>query len=317
MRSFRSFRAWKAVTAMTATGAVVWGFVTHVSAKDAVAAAIVVETAKSAHQALIKEALRDKREAETQARLDEATVRYELARFVQRHTAEIALRQARDEILVITLRQQLLQELGWYAGEVDGIRGPVTNQARAAFVAAAGILDEDDAILTALGHADAPRAPEIVEVVYVPTPSPAPPSPPENPPTPDVPHEEDHAPEPPPSSGAPGTIAVNLALAQVGKPYQWAGNGPHSFDCSGLTRFAWQAAGVTIPRHSGAQFSQLTKVTRSELRPGDLVFFYSPISHVGLYVGNGQIVEAPSTGNVVQVRDINQSWRTPVGYSRP
>ena len=81
--------------------------------------------------------------------------------------------------------------------------------------------------------------------------------------------------------------------------------GPSAFDCSGLTMMAWGAAGVSLPHSSSAQYSGGTKVSTSALQPGDLVFYYSPISHVGMYIGNGQIVHAanPSTG--VQVTGLN------------
>jgi peptidoglycan DL-endopeptidase CwlO len=100
----------------------------------------------------------------------------------------------------------------------------------------------------------------------------------------------------PASGGAPAV--VDFALAQVGKAYVWASAGPSSYDCSGLTMMAWAQAGVSLPHSSGAQMSAGTPVSESELLPGDLVFYYSPVSHVGIYIGNGQIVDAanPSTG---------------------
>jgi cell wall-associated NlpC family hydrolase len=96
-------------------------------------------------------------------------------------------------------------------------------------------------------------------------------------------------------------IAIDTAMAQRGKPYVWAGSGPASFDCSGLTAFAFKAAGVNLP-HSSRQQSQMGQaVSREQLQPGDLVFFYSPVSHVGIYIGNGQMVHAPTSGDVVKV----------------
>jgi cell wall-associated NlpC family hydrolase len=100
-------------------------------------------------------------------------------------------------------------------------------------------------------------------------------------------------------------IAVDTALAQRGKPYVWAADGPGSFDCSGLTMYAYGAAGVGLP-HSAAMQSQMGRpVSRSQLQPGDLVFFYSPVSHVGIYIGNGQMVHAPTTGDVVKISNID------------
>jgi cell wall-associated NlpC family hydrolase len=96
-------------------------------------------------------------------------------------------------------------------------------------------------------------------------------------------------------------VAVNTALAQVGKPYVWGASGPNSFDCSGLTMYAYSAAGVSLPHSSSAQSTMGTPVSRSQLRPGDLVFFYSPVSHVGMYIGNGQMVHASTAGEPVKV----------------
>jgi cell wall-associated NlpC family hydrolase len=92
--------------------------------------------------------------------------------------------------------------------------------------------------------------------------------------------------------------AVNYALAQVGDAYVYGAAGPDAFDCSGLTMMAWRQAGVSLPHSSSAQRSSGTPVSQSDLQPGDLVFYYQPVSHVGIYIGNGQIVHAanPSDG---------------------
>jgi peptidoglycan DL-endopeptidase CwlO len=92
--------------------------------------------------------------------------------------------------------------------------------------------------------------------------------------------------------------AVHFAMAQIGKPYVYGAAGPNSFDCSGLTMAAWGAAGVGLPHSSSAQYGSGTHISASQLQPGDLVFYYSPISHVGMYIGNGMIVNAenPSAG---------------------
>jgi len=100
-------------------------------------------------------------------------------------------------------------------------------------------------------------------------------------------------------------VAVDAAMAQRGKPYVWAASGPGSFDCSGLTAFAYKAAGIALP-HSSAQQSRMGQaVARADLQPGDLVFFYSPVSHVGIYIGNGQMVHAPTSGDVVKVASVD------------
>jgi peptidoglycan DL-endopeptidase CwlO len=105
-------------------------------------------------------------------------------------------------------------------------------------------------------------------------------------------------------SGSAGA-AVNYALGQVGDAYVYGAAGPDAFDCSGLTMMAWAQAGVSLPHSSSAQMSSGPSISQSELQPGDLVFYYSPVSHVGMYIGNGQIAHAanPSTG--VQVTGVD------------
>jgi cell wall-associated NlpC family hydrolase len=119
------------------------------------------------------------------------------------------------------------------------------------------------------------------------------------------------------AQAGPGERAVEVALAQLGKPYAWGGNGPNSFDCSGLTSFAWRAAGVELPRTSAAQYSGTTRISRSDLRPGDLVFYHSPVSHVAMYIGDGKVVEAPNSGNNVRIRNDGLTRSGVVGYGRP
>jgi peptidoglycan DL-endopeptidase CwlO len=105
-------------------------------------------------------------------------------------------------------------------------------------------------------------------------------------------------PLPAPPSNPRAAAAVKFALAQVGKSYSYGATGPNSYDCSGLTMRAWGTAGVSLPHSSGAQMGSGARVSESDLEPGDLVFYYSPVSHVGMYIGNGLIVNAenPSTG---------------------
>ena len=100
-----------------------------------------------------------------------------------------------------------------------------------------------------------------------------------------------------PASGR-AAVAIATALAQVGDSYVYAADGPRSFDCSGLVSYAWRTAGVSIPRSSASEYAAGRKVDRSDLQPGDLVYYYSPIHHVAMYIGNGQIVHAanPRTG---------------------
>jgi cell wall-associated NlpC family hydrolase len=103
------------------------------------------------------------------------------------------------------------------------------------------------------------------------------------------------------ASSQAAQIAVQTALAQVGKPYVWGASGPNAFDCSGLTMYSYAAAGVALPHSSSAQSGMGIPVSRDQLQPGDLVFFYSPVSHVGMYIGNGQMVHASTSGTPVQV----------------
>ncbi|MGW1930764.1 C40 family peptidase, partial [Streptomyces sp. NPDC001919] len=100
--------------------------------------------------------------------------------------------------------------------------------------------------------------------------------------------------------------AVSFARAQLGKPYVWGATGPSGYDCSGLTQAAWRAAGVTLPRTTYTQINAGRRVSRSQLAPGDLVFFYSGISHVGLYIGGGQMIHAPRPGAPVRIAPIDE-----------
>ena len=93
-------------------------------------------------------------------------------------------------------------------------------------------------------------------------------------------------------------------MGQVGDSYVYGAAGPDSFDCSGLTMMAWAQGGVSLPHSSGAQMSSGTPVSSSALQPGDLVFYYSPVSHVGIYVGNGQIVHAANPSTDVQMAPV-------------
>ena len=108
---------------------------------------------------------------------------------------------------------------------------------------------------------------------------------------------------------------ISFACAQIGKPYVWGAGGPDSYDCSGLTAAAWAQVGVNLPHNAAQQRDAVRYIDRSELRPGDLVFYYSGLSHVGLYAGDGWIVHASQAGVPVRMSPIDQS---PIhSYGRP
>lgn len=111
-------------------------------------------------------------------------------------------------------------------------------------------------------------------------------------------------------------MAVQAALGQQGVPYRYATSTPGvGFDCSGLTAYAWGQAGVGLPHQSRSQFASTPRVPTDQAQPGDLLFFYSPISHVSIYLGNGMQVHAPSTGKTVTVGAVN--WGKVTGVGRP
>jgi peptidoglycan DL-endopeptidase CwlO len=119
-------------------------------------------------------------------------------------------------------------------------------------------------------------------------------------------------PAPPAPAAAPATggssaaqTAVDTAMAQLGDPYVWAAAGPDAFDCSGLVQYAYAAAGIQLPHSSSMQSTMGSPVARSALLPGDLVFFYSPVSHVGIYIGNGQMVHASTSGEPVKTASVD------------
>ncbi|AKH84372.1 glycoside hydrolase [Streptomyces sp. CNQ-509] len=119
--------------------------------------------------------------------------------------------------------------------------------------------------------------------------------------------EEEQQEDPPPADPAPSKSAQVLAFAeaQLGKPYVWGATGPDSYDCSGLTQAAWREAGISLPRTTYDQVNAGTQVAKADLQPGDLVFFYDDVSHVGIYVGNGQMIHASKPGDDVKYESID------------
>ena len=117
----------------------------------------------------------------------------------------------------------------------------------------------------------------------------------------------------PPSPKA--ALVVAYAIQQLGKPYVFAAAGPDTFDCSGLTMMAWRQVGVSMAHFAATQFEQFPRVSVDALEPGDLVFFYPTIHHVGIYIGGGKMIHAPHTGDVVRVSSIYRA--NLVGAVRP
>ena len=111
-----------------------------------------------------------------------------------------------------------------------------------------------------------------------------------------------------------GAQALRFALTRVGDAYVWGAAGPAQFDCSGLVLWAYAQVGISLPHFTGAQWNSGVHVSRSQLQPGDLVFFFPDISHVGMYVGNGMMVDAPTFGQPVQVQPV--FWSAFVGAVR-
>jgi peptidoglycan DL-endopeptidase CwlO len=111
-----------------------------------------------------------------------------------------------------------------------------------------------------------------------------------------------------PAPTAAAEMAISVALSKLGDDYSWGATGPNEFDCSGLMQYSYKAAGIKLPRTAAEQQKVGKAVSRSELEPGDLVFFGSPAYHVGMYLGNGKMVQAPTTGDVVKVSSLQNNF---------
>ncbi|MFC8501535.1 C40 family peptidase [Pedococcus sp. NPDC057267] len=252
---------------------------------------------------------------EAQARADQATAE---AASIQREQQSLTVQLATLRKTSVALEQQRQQGLAAAAAA----RAAAAAAAEQARLAAQRAQQARDAAARAAAEAAAQRAAQeaarqkaaaqaaqqaadqlAAQQQARPTPSPAP-QPADPPPPP-----------PPPSSGGVGAV-IAYAQAQLGKPYGWGAAGPDAFDCSGLTSMAWAQAGVYLAHYTGAQWAETSRVAISDLQPGDLVFYGSdgPSSHhVGLYVGNGQMIEAPHTGAVVRYASIYRSDLLPYG----
>jgi peptidoglycan DL-endopeptidase CwlO len=162
--------------------------------------------------------------------------------------------------------------------------------------------------------ARAARAAREERAKATPSPKPSPTKTPTPTPTPTTEPEPEPEPPPPPSSTR-GEKALAYAKEQLGEPYVFGADGPDSWDCSGLTMRAWGSAGVSLPHSSHMQYEESPKVSQSDLRPGDLVFFYSDLHHVGLYAGSGRVLHAPRPGKNVEYIDID--YMPSAGATRP
>lgn len=128
----------------------------------------------------------------------------------------------------------------------------------------------------------------------------------------------------PPGDQAPvsaRSTAVDIAKAQVGKPYRSGAAGPDAFDCSGLTSYAWGRAGITLPRTSKAQYSGTARITKAQLQPGDLIFYSSSkstgnITHVAMYIGGNQLVQAQKPGVPANIQNVDWWSSNRVGFGR-
>jgi len=108
-------------------------------------------------------------------------------------------------------------------------------------------------------------------------------------------------------AGGGHSAAAQIALRYLGVPYVWGGSSPSGFDCSGFVAYVYGQVGVSLPHYSGAQYSYGLPVSRGDLQPGDLVFF-DGLGHVGIYVGGGEFIHAPQTGDVVKISSLGEGW---------
>jgi cell wall-associated NlpC family hydrolase len=230
-----------------------------------------------------------------------------------RHQAAIAMAdvqsdQAAAQATLSAQRQALAQVKGQLAtlvAQAEAARQRVEQAAVKANLAAQGQLPAPSAVPTTIAP-PVSAAPPAISRATTPTSSPARASTTTTTTRPAPPKTYPSAP-PAGDSPAPGAaLAISYARAQLGKPYQWAGAGPDSFDCSGLTMMAWEQAGVYFPHLAQAQYDMTSRVSIAELLPGDLVFYGTPsnVYHVGLYIGSGEMIDAPATGQNVSIQTI-------------
>jgi cell wall-associated NlpC family hydrolase len=218
--------------------------------------------------------------------------------------ADVRSNQAAASVTLAAQRQQLAQVKGQLAvlvAQAEAARQRVEEAAVKASLATEGQLPPPSTSSTTIGRPVSAGSPSSISpsttTGHRASPTTTDPPPPTTNP-------------PPPSSGnAPASgadLAISYARAQLGKPYQWGGAGPNTFDCSGLTMMAWEQAGVYFPHLAQAQYDMTTRISTADLLPGDLVFYGTPndVYHVGLYIGSGEMIDAPATGQDVSIQSI-------------
>ena len=252
--------------------------------------------------------------AATRARIQSALARRrELLGSIRTEIVQIRARErARERRLAAAARERLRRErLLALAAQRERERARAQARAAAATTTSASS-----------AKPSAPAAPAAAPASPPPpasSPPPSPPSPP-SPPAPPAPSPPPPAPPPPPSSpgpvGAGHPEAATIAARYLGVPYRWGGASPSGFDCSGLVMYVYAQLGISLPHYTVAQYRMGVAVSRSQLQPGDLVFF-DGLGHVGIYIGQNQFIHAPHTGDVVKVSSIT-GWyaRTYVGARR-
>jgi cell wall-associated NlpC family hydrolase len=117
-----------------------------------------------------------------------------------------------------------------------------------------------------------------------------------------------------PTANTVGAQALQAAISRLGDPYVWGAAGPSQFDCSGLVMWAYAQVGIALPHYTGSQWNSGVHVSRNDLEPGDLIFFFPNISHVGMYIGNGMMINAPNFGEDVKVEPV--FWNSFIGAVR-
>jgi cell wall-associated NlpC family hydrolase len=219
----------------------------------------------------------------------------EYRRQVQTHRAKLKDARAEQAEVVAeraaqkaSIESQLAERQRLLASVKDEIeRMQAEERRRQAELAALARARAQAALAAQEAAAVAPQAVEVTES-YVPT--------------------EAGLPAAPPPDGSKASQVIAIAMRYLGVPYVWGGASPsQGFDCSGLTTYVFAQIGVSLPHHAATQFNYGTPVSRDDLQPADLVFF-NGLGHMGMYIGGGQFIHAPHTGDVVKISSIHDSW---------